>query len=402
MTTPSAAPAGGSRELRVQDSAEPEWTGLIQRLWQERDSLVREFLRRFAAVSYDEALVPDEDIRRTAVDTMDLLLLEMAGAPIPPELATLPRDVAVRRARQGVPLEAFLAAVRNDFRVLWQGLERVARPDRLEVLVAHMDRVLDTVEGYISSIQQAFAEEEALLARDKQLYRQRVLSRLFAGDSEDPARVAEIASALGVRAEDDFEVLAVVGDAAAPARRRYETDPRAFVHEMPGGLCVFRPLRPGAAWPDDPPPVPAGCAPTADGLAAVPRAAATALLLAGHRPGAPGLVTVADAWTGIAAELLEERLPGLSAPVTRALDRCTPHERRRLLEVARSYARTGSIKRTAEELYCHRNTVVNRLHALHRIIGLDLTVPAEAALALVSLSGYDEPPGIVTMHKPRP
>ena len=33
--------------------------------------------------------------------------------------------------------------------------------------------------------------------------------------------------------------------------------------------------------------------------------------------------------------------------------------------MARSYARTGSIKRTAEELYCHRNTVVNRLHALH-------------------------------------
>ncbi|XTR51736.1 helix-turn-helix domain-containing protein [Pseudarthrobacter sp. So.54] len=42
--------------------------------------------------------------------------------------------------------------------------------------------------------------------------------------------------------------------------------------------------------------------------------------------------------------------------------------------MARSYGRTGSIKETSEELFCHRNTVVNRLHSLHEVIGLDLTV----------------------------
>ena len=78
------------------------------------------------------------------------------------------------------------------------------------------------------------------------------------------------------------------------------------------------------------------------------------------------------------------------ATVTDALDRCTPHERQRLLHVARSYGRTGSIKETAEELYCHRNTVVNRLHSLKEVIGLDMTVPDQAALALVVLSGYGE------------
>ncbi|MCG2623954.1 helix-turn-helix domain-containing protein [Arthrobacter sp. I2-34] len=91
---------------------------------------------------------------------------------------------------------------------------------------------------------------------------------------------------------------------------------------------------------------------------------------------------------GIAGSLLEQTLPGFSDPVHRALDRCTPHERERLLQVARSYARTGSIKETSEELYCHRNTVVNRLHSLQEVIGLDLTVPAQAARALVALSRY--------------
>jgi hypothetical protein len=32
--------------------------------------------------------------------------------------------------------------------------------------------------------------------------------------------------------------------------------------------------------------------------------------------------------------------------------------------------------------------VVNRLHSLEEVIGLDMTVPAEAALALVALANY--------------
>jgi DNA-binding PucR family transcriptional regulator len=59
--------------------------------------------------------------------------------------------------------------------------------------------------------------------------------------------------------------------------------------------------------------------------------------------------------------------------------------------VAVSYGRTGSVKLTSEELYCHRNTVVNRLNALQEVIGLDLTVPAQAALALVSIASYEQP-----------
>ena len=167
------------REFNPDPSAEPQWMELIQRLWQERDSLVSDFLERFAAISYEGALVPDEDVRRTAADTMEMFLFLLAGLELPADLQSLPRDVAARRARQGVPMEAFLSAVRNDFRVLWKGLERVARGHGTEILVANMDRVLDTVESYVSSIQQAFSEEEALLARDKQLHRQRLLSRLL-------------------------------------------------------------------------------------------------------------------------------------------------------------------------------------------------------------------------------
>ncbi|MFD1213676.1 helix-turn-helix domain-containing protein [Arthrobacter sp. GCM10027362] len=381
---PMPAPA---RDFRLGPSSEPEWTRLIERLWKERDLLVRDFLQRFSAVSYGGAPVPREDVYRTAVDTMDMFLFQLAGLDLPPDLRTLPRDVAVRRARQGVPLDAFLEAVRNDFRVLWKGLERVARDNGISVLVANMDRVLDSVEGYISNIQQAFAEEEALLARNKQLYRQRLLSRLFRAESEDPEEVRDIAAALGVQAADTFEVLAAVGDGAAQAQRQYESDRRTYVYEAGDAVYLFRPERKGRTWREEAPGFPAGYLDAVQGLAAVPAAASAALVLAARRHA--GLATVEESWMGIAGELLEEKLPGFAAPARAALDKCTPHERQRLLQVARSYARTGSIKETSEELYCHRNTVVNRLHSLQEVIGLDLTVPAEAARALVALSLYD-------------
>lgn len=392
MDTRTPASAAGQAKVRnfpQAASTDSDWAELIERLWKERDALVRDFLERFQAVSYDEALVPEEDVYQTAVDSMDMFLLQLAGAPLPPDLQALPRAVAVRRARQGVPLNAFLEAVRNDFRVLWKGLERVAREDHMDVLVANMDRLLDTVEGYVSSIQQAFAEEEALLARNKQLYRQRLLTRLF--DHANPADFPDLAAALGVPVSDTFEVLAVTGDAVAQAQQQYESDRRTFMFEKSGALYLFRVVRKDQTWQQNLPAFSAGYMPQAEGLGAVPKAASCALVLAAHVPPGTRLGTMAETWMGVAAEMLEKVLPDFAAPVWKALDKCSPHERQRLLDVALSYGRTGSVKLTSEELYCHRNTVVNRLNALQEVIGLDLTVPAQAALALVSISSYKPP-----------
>jgi len=379
-----------ARAFRAGPASEPEWALLLERLWQERNLLVSDFLQRFSTVSYGEARVPAQDVYRTAADTMDMFLFQMAGQELPPDLRALPREVAVRRVRQGVPLDAFLEAVRNDFRVLWKGLERVARPDGIGILVANMDRVLDIVEGYVSSIQQAFAEEEALLARNKQLYRQRLLTRLFHTGTADAGEVQEIAAALGLQPADTFEVLAAVDDAVPQAQAQYGSDGGVYLYEHTGALYLFRQQRKGRSWQQDGPGFAAGHVPGVRGLAAVPAAAAAAAVLARHRGAGVLLATVEDTWMGIAGGVLEQLLPGFADTVTGALDKCTPHERQRLLQVARSYARTGSIKETSEELYCHRNTVVNRLHSLQEVIGLDLTVPAQAARALVALSRYGQ------------
>ncbi|WP_312181439.1 helix-turn-helix domain-containing protein [Arthrobacter sp.] len=382
--TPGAVFALSSRSLPLQHSTGQQWEDLIQRLWIQRDTLVSDFLSRFEAVSYDDARVPEEDVYQTAVDTMDMFLYQMAGLELPPDLRNLPRDVASRRAAQGVPLNSFLEAVRNDFRVLWKGLERVAHGDGVTVLVSNMDRVMDVVEGYVSSIQQSFVEAEALLARDKQLYRQRLISRLFTGEPKSEQDIEDLAAGLGVKPADSFEALAVIGDAVPEAQRAFLSDRRFHAYERAGVLYVFRVQRRGHTWLEEPPPFAAGYVQDVPGLTAVPGAAASALVLA--RSGASGLQTMDEAWMRIAAELLEQTLPGFCAGVHAAMAGCSDHERQRLLQVAESYARTGSIKHTSEELYCHRNTVVNRLHSLQQVIGLDLAIPGQATRALIALS----------------
>lgn len=360
------------------------WETLIQRLWNERNSLVRDFLGRFDTISYNGAVVPEDDVYTTAVDTMDRFLYQMVDAELPPELVHLPREVAGRRCAQGVALHSFLEAVRHDFRVLWKGLERVAGPEGVPLLMANMDRVLDTVERYVSDIQQAFLEEEALQARDRQLYRQRLITRLFSSEAVD---LHETARGLGLRPDERFELLAVTGPDLPAAQRLAVSAQGVFAWEQGAVLYLFRPRRAGQTWAEQPPSLSAGYVPDAGTLAGLPASAASARVLAAAADG--GLCTVDSAWLGLARGHLEEAFPGFAGRARHALAGCTAHERERLLEAAATYARTGSIKATAEELYCHRNTVVNRLHALQELIGLNLTVPLQAARALVMLA--DEP-----------
>ncbi|SKB73586.1 PucR C-terminal helix-turn-helix domain-containing protein [Arthrobacter sp. 31Cvi3.1E] len=89
-------------------------------------------------------------------------------------------------------------------------------------------------------------------------------------------------------------------------------------------------------------------------------------------------------WPRVARRLLDDaRLP-LRATFTPSLEGRRESERERLEETARSILTTGNDSATAAALFCHRNTIPNRVARFKDLTGIDLTVPEQAALLVVA------------------
>lgn len=362
------------------------WGRLLERLAADHDALVDEFLERLRALgSYDEQVVTQDELRRTAGETMNMLIGQLAGSPLTEELRTLPARLGARRARQGVEREDVLEAVRLDFRVIWSGLQRALGDAPADLLVLHAEEVLEVVERYIGDVQVAFLDEQAALARNTRIDRGRALGRLLASgpDAERVARVEE--SQLQLPLEGAFEVAFVVERDADRARRAVAAmeGPAAVAWDTDIGTVFVRPRGVDGELRSVLDGTRGGYEPAAPGLRALPQVAA----LLGEIAALPGeqLATEADAWCAIAHQRLLPVLPSI-AGVEDALLELPTQERQRVVEAVQHVCSTGSIKESAAALFVHRNTVVNRLAVFRETTGLDVSIPQQAALALLGLA----------------
>jgi DNA-binding PucR family transcriptional regulator len=131
--------------------------------------------------------------------------------------------------------------------------------------------------------------------------------------------------------------------------------------------------------------VPCGVGPLAHGLANVPRSARIAGEIVDLVEGADGPRELADAWLPLAAARMADTAADLVDAELGGLADVPPRERDRLLAAVRAYLATGSVAQVAARLYCHRNTVLNRLRRFTELTGRDVTVPADAAVVLLAL-----------------
>jgi hypothetical protein len=342
---------------------------------------------------YAAGLVPWDELRMDAEASFELLLRLTAGLPVPQRLDGVGERIGRRRAELGVPLEVLLRAVRTDFRVLWEALLRRMPAEEAPTLLHSTVRVWDAVEQHAARIQLAYLHEAALLAGEREYERSHLVARLLASDGRDAQLVTQVATALEVPSAGSFAVAAAPASGDRALRQAVErlrslgvnphiqdVEHRAvFIAPLPEGNGAFPP-----DWLHG---VPCGLGPVALGLDAVPRAARTAIVVADTlRPADDGPRTVVDTWPQIVATRLSDLAPALCAAVLPDEQALTDHERSRLLETTTAYLRCGSPSATAEELFCHRNTVLNRLHRFTELTGLELTRPDHAAAVIVALA----------------
>lgn len=367
--------------------ADQPWIGLISQLRQHKGQLVEDFKARFPAEYLYEEKVSSRELTNLIESTMEMYLVLLAGEQLSQELENLPFELGRRRARQGVPAEQLLEGVRTNSRVIWNALRQAVPADSLSALVRNTDAVLGLVEWHVRTVQSSFLREQEILARHNEHRRKLSLGKLFATPKPDPGEVTSIALDLGVHFDSAFDVIAEMGPHKLDCPVCSITERGVFFYDLPGGNCHF-----AASFLDVFTEFPAGrCIAkmsSVNGLGLVSDAARAGLsLLEARPPLAPESVNLDTAWPILAWKNLSNAVNPELLPInTKKLAALIPHERQRLLQTASTYFRTGSIKETAALHFCHRNTVVKRLARFEEITGANLSIPLEAALAILATS----------------
>ncbi|MFI5865151.1 PucR family transcriptional regulator [Streptomyces sp. NPDC051546] len=327
--------------------------------------------------------------------------LVRAARGLPPELGEARADGELR-ARQGLPLDSLLRVHRLAGRLLWQVLtEAVAAHDRaaLPRLLPGAPALWDVVDRMADAAAESYRRAEAVRGDRERELRGALLDALF--DGGGPAgRSAEPARRLGLPERGRFAVVVLdPGEEARPAAPggaprvlwRIRADGETGLVEL-GGL-------PLASVTDllAPLGLRAGVSPVVETPGELAGARRLAVLALRAAPGAEGPHTA----------LLDERLPAalvaaepelagrLRQVVLGPVLALAPEDRGVLLTTLGTWlACRGSAAYAAQRLYCHRNTVSNRLRRLEQLTGRSLADPAHVVeLALAHTAVTQRPAG---------
>jgi hypothetical protein len=343
--------------------------------------------------------------------------------------------IGASRAEQGLPLDALLHAFRLGGAMVWQGLvDETARrhPDDIRLLVHVAAQVWNFVDEHCGLVADAYRHTERRLAwrRDNRL------RLMTAALLEGTARITDLpdaAAALNLPAQGRYVVAAVAsgvraGPSGGPVRLTMPAGVRAVLHSSSDAeYAIVLLAGPHGAEPEGAEPegavdwpgggaeeIRAAAAPGGHRLAEPAALAAGLRLPPGTRAGISSAVTglaalgdarrLADTALGTCPRdggvvLLEEQLPAalvVSSPglatalaerVLGPLHQLDPADRDVLIDTLTAWLDAdGSAQRAGSRLYCHRNTVLNRLRRFEQLTGRCLTRPSDAVEISLALA----------------
>ncbi len=371
------------------------WAELVSRLRHQAGPMKDKFFVRLTNLpGYAQNLVSAEELDSTAMGSLQLILdcLEHPGSY--PDLLKFAEELGARRARQRVPAEALISAVRLDFPVIWATLVELSGPDDAPLLTTRVEEVWKVVDDYAAAAHSSYLAERISMAREEVGVRQDFIAALFGPEGQLPETRSRFASAFDVNPEGRFGIAAAQGNGAAALRQLASFSHRpalAFVHQTGSYTYVFWPEASGmkdtggVKVPAAVASLPCGVYGPVNGLAELASAARIAAVLSELVTAADrNPITVGSGWTRLTRHRMSEIGIDLRAAMDSQLDPCRPDERERLKETVLCFLSNGSITETAEQLYCHRNTILNRLKRFKDLSGIDLMKPADAARAVVA------------------
>ncbi|MFD3871865.1 PucR family transcriptional regulator [Streptomyces sp. NPDC058623] len=394
-----SAAMGGGRRTRTEE----EWSVLLSAadvLIADIPGLTEHLIEDLAKHSplFDLAVPRDEHWQQISEAMHYGIEAFTARRSAPRKDLAYAEELGRRRAEQGLPLDLLLYAYRRAGRLTWDALLDIVtekEPEALPVLARAAGAMWAGIEQQATATAEAYRTTEVEMRRRSDERVQALLDALLEGDTT-PALAAQVALALDLPEPGRYVVVVLPADrgeavhrvAAANGMRlfwRMRTDRELAVVALgdssPADL---------AAELADRCPGPGGISPVVGGLTELGRArrlAETALRTCGQEERA--LVQLADRLP----TALVVRQPELSAELVHAvlgplLD-LDPADRAMLLETLDAWlAAEGSAGRAASRLYCHRNTVFNRLRRLEHLTSMSLSRPRDLIALTLARDAY--------------
>ena len=303
------------------------------------------------------------------------------------------RRLGQRRAHQGQPLDQLLRSYRLSGRVFWEAVvEVVGRhdPENIPTLIRQATRTWDTIDQQSGAAAAAYHRTELALARRSEERVQAIVDALLDGQGADGGLLATATSVLGLPATGRYAVVmlgAECGFGDGVDRRPADSGGMRFIWRLRTDAQVAL-VSLGAAELDD---LVAAVRPYARSHAGVSPVVGSLAELALRTCRGPGnQIARLDRRLPDALVLSQPRLAGrLGQVALGGLADVDPAFRDVLLMTLETWLECdGSAARAADRLFCHRNTVLNRLRKIEQLTGRTLTRPGdlvELSLALSAL-----------------
>ncbi|RAY12115.1 PucR family transcriptional regulator [Actinomadura craniellae] len=349
--------------------------------------------------------VPKDEFWQSVHDSLAAAIDQMTGRPRKerPDLSLAER-IGRRRAEQGLPLESLLRCYRLGGRIFWEAMIDVVTeddPDALPILLRYASTVWHTTEQQSTVVAEAYRRTESELLRRSTERVQALLDALLEGRGADGGLAGAAAAALDLPERGRYAVLVLRGSHRDPAlvrpqelgglrfawRLRAESEVAVISlgeMDLDDAVRIVTPLLRGSA----------GISPEVEGLAALGRARWFAEVALGTCPPGEAQVVRLDRRLPAALVVAQPDLAHhLGEEVLGPLDDLDAVDREILLETLATWLDSeGSATRTAGRLYCHRNTVFNRLRRLEQLTSRSLHRPrdvVELSLALDAIRLVD-------------
>ena len=400
-----AATVHGSVRPATQPDLGPEQQRQLATAWAS-------LLDRSSAIADDMALrlLADEpsytgagkemqaELRASCREHVERGVRTMAGLAEPGEEAVhVWRETGRRRARQGIPMEVVLRAYSLGCRLLWEGLLERSKEGDLDIdehmLLLAGQTLWRSMDVQTATLVDSYRREHARLQL-RDLQRQHsMLEGLVGGRGTDPAFAQEVCEGLGL-APDEPLVCAVapvddpmVEPLNAPDDRLERTGIVSHWHVRAGthfgvialgGRCLrqlVELLQPAVVGR-------VGLALAPDGPAGFALAYQLAARAATTLPeGGRGLTTLEDRLPEVMLADSPEIVPTLLRETLGPLLAQPDQQRELLLDTLIALlANDGSPTHAARSLYCHRNTVLYRLHRIEELTRRSLNNPRDKLL----------------------